>query len=92
MRRKPSRTATFSSREPGSVMAIKRSPTLALPTAWRTRSKKYCLKMFGSSVEPDLLDTIKRDFLRSSLLSSARMCAGSVESRTWSAGNPSIVP
>ena len=29
------------------------------PTASDTRSKKYCSKMFGSSVVPDLLETMK---------------------------------
>ena len=34
-----------------------------------TRSKKYCLKMLGSSVLPDLLETMKRVFCRSSFAS-----------------------
>ena len=32
------------------------------------RSKKYCLKMFGSSVEPDLLETMNSVFFRSTLV------------------------
>ena len=33
------------------------------------RSKKYCLKTLGSSVEPDLLETMKSVFFRSTLFS-----------------------
>src|SRR5213075_2128681 len=45
-----------------------------------------------SSVEPDLLETIKKVFARSSLSSDALICTGSVESRTCSRGKPSILP
>ena len=41
-------------------MAIKWLPTLSAPTTFFVRSKKYCLKMFGSSVLPDLLETMNR--------------------------------
>ena len=44
-------------------MAMKRLPASAAPTACLTRSKKYCLKMLGSSVPPDLLDTMKIVFV-----------------------------
>ena len=59
----PRLIAIFSSDEPGSVIATKRWPALAVPIAL-ARSKKYCLKMLGSSVLPDLLDTmnsVRRD-------------------------------
>src|SRR5436305_8808463 len=72
-------------------MAIKRSPAPS-PNACFTRSKKYCLKIFGSSVVPDLLDTKKSVLLKSILFSIALICAGSVESSTCSSGNPSILP
>ena len=50
------------------------------------RSKKYCLRMFGSSVLPDLLETMKSVLAGSILASIARICAGSVESSTSSFG------
>src|SRR6516164_6521654 len=78
--------------EPGSVTAMNRLPTSSSPTACLIRSKKYCLKMLGSSVLPDLLDTMQRVFLRSSLFSSSLICAGSVESRTCSSGKPATLP
>src|SRR5438477_5999119 len=78
--------------DPGSVTAMKRPPTSFSPTAFFTRSKKYCLKMFGSSVLPDLLETMHSVFLRSSFFSIALICAGSVESRTCSSGNPATLP
>ena len=53
-------------------MAMNRLPASFAPTSRWTRSKKYCLKMFGSSVEPDLLETMTRVFLRSTLFSNAR--------------------
>ena len=55
--RNPSLRAAFSSDEPGSVIATNRFGASAAPTVCFARSKKYCLKMFGSSVLPDLLDT-----------------------------------
>ena len=55
--RKRSRSATCWSFEPGSVTAIKRDPARSAPRTARTRSKKYCLRMLGSSVVPDLLET-----------------------------------
>ena len=42
---------------------------LPAPLAFSARSKKYCLKMLGSSVEPDLLETMNSVFARSILLS-----------------------
>src|ERR1700730_12690093 len=48
--------------------------------------------MFGSRVEPDLLETKKRVFSRSILFSKDLICAGSVESSTCRSGNPSIFP
>ena len=44
--------------------------------------------MFGSSVVPDLLDTMKIVFARSTLFSMAFTCAGSVESSTNNCGIP----
>ena len=38
--------------EPGSVIAMKWLPAFSAPIVFFTRSKKYCLKMFGSSVCP----------------------------------------
>src|SRR5450755_4174178 len=48
--------------------------------------------MLGSSVLPDLLDTIHTVLERSTLLSMALICAGSVESSTCNSGYPSIFP
>ena len=62
--RKPSLSATCCILEPGSVMARKRRPASFAPTSCETRSKKYCLKMFGSRVEPDLLETMKIVFFK----------------------------
>jgi hypothetical protein len=45
--------------EPGSVMAMKRDPARSTPTAAFARSKKYCFRMLGSTVLPDLLETMK---------------------------------
>ena len=78
--------------EPGSVTAMNRLPTSFSPTAFFTRSKKYCLKIFGSSVLPDLLDTMHRVFFRSSFFSIALICTGSVESSTCSSGKPATFP
>ena len=63
-------------------MAMKWLPALSAPTACFVRSKKYCLKMLGSSVLPDLLETMKSVSAISILFSNAFTCAGSVESRT----------
>jgi hypothetical protein len=43
-------------------------------------------------IDPDLLDTMKRVFFRSTLFSKAVTWAGSVESSTWRSGNPLIAP
>src|ERR1700682_6347002 len=48
--------------------------------------------MLGSSVLPDLLETIHTVLERSTLLSMALICAGSVESSTCNSGYPSIFP
>src|SRR6266481_2934951 len=48
--------------------------------------------MLGSSVLPDLLETMQIVLLRSTFASMALICAGSVESRTCSSGNPLILP
>ena len=48
--------------------------------------------MLGSSVLPDLLETINRVFGISILFSKAFTCAGSVESRTCKSGWPAILP
>ncbi len=61
------------------MIATKRLAASAAPTAAFARSKKYCLKMLGSSVLPDLLDTMNRVRARSIRLSKWRICAGSVE-------------
>src|SRR5579871_394274 len=85
-------SATCCILEPGSVTAMKWLPTLSAPTFLFTCSKKYCLKMFGSSVLPDLLETMQSVFFRSSFFSSALICKGSVESRTCISGKPLILP
>ena len=69
MRRKPSFSAICCIFEPGSVIATKRLPASFAPTIRVTRSKKYCLKMFGSRVLPDLLETMNSVLARSTLLS-----------------------
>src|SRR6185503_3423712 len=86
MRQNPSCSATCCIFDPGSVMATKRLPSRP------DRSKKYCLKMLGSSVDPDLLETIKRVVFSWMRLSTSSNCAGSVESSTCSSGNPSCLP
>jgi hypothetical protein len=73
-------------------MAMKWLPALSAPTACFVRSKKYCLKMLGSSVLPDLLETMKSVRAISTLFSKAFTCAGSVESRTCRSGYPAILP
>src|SRR5215469_5564822 len=78
--------------EPGSVTAMNRLPANSSPTAALMRSKKYCLKMFGSSVPPDLLETMHRVLLRSSLSWSPFICTGSVESRTCNSGKAATFP
>src|SRR5579862_2478651 len=88
MWRKPSALATCSILEPGSVMAMKWLPALSAPTVCLVRSKKYCLKMLGSSVEPDLLETIKIVFAGLICESKDLTWAGSVESRTCNFGYP----
>ena len=60
-------------------MAMNRDPALSAPTARFTHSKKYCFRIFGSSVLPDLLDTMKSVRAGSILLSMVRIWAGSVE-------------
>ena len=50
-------------------MAMKRRPASFRPTSRSTRSKKYCLKMLGSSVEPDLLETMNSVCARSTACS-----------------------
>ncbi len=71
------------------MIAMKRFGASSAPTASGMRSKKYCSKMFGSSVVPDLLETMKRVRARSILRSRGLTCAGSVESRMCSSGWPS---
>ena len=73
-------------------MAMNRLPARSGPSACFTRSKKYALKMLGSSVEPDLLETMNSVFFRSTCSSRAFTCAGSVESRTRSSGEPGTWP
>src|SRR5437868_11715762 len=81
--RKPAAVAIFSTCEFGSVTVTKRlAASASLPSACFAFSKKYALKMFGSKVLPDLLETMKRVFLRSTALSKRLTCAGSVESST----------
>src|SRR5260221_12358128 len=48
--------------------------------------------MLGSSVLPDLLETIQIVLLRSTCASMVLICAGSVESSTCSTGKPLILP
>jgi hypothetical protein len=88
IRRNRSCSATVSNFDPGSVMAMNRDPASSLPTARVAHSKKYCFKILGSSVLPDLLETMKRVRAGSILLSIVRICAGSVESSTNTSGWP----
>src|SRR5260370_12875219 len=71
---------------------MNRLPTSCSPTAFFTRSRKYCLKIFGSSVLPDLLETMQRVLFRSSFFSIVLICTGSVESSTCIPGNPATWP
>ena len=89
MWRKRSASATYCIFEPGSVMATKlrRPASAGRPPPSRAR-RSTRLKMFGSSVLPDLLETMNSVRARSIAFSSARICAGSVESRTRSSGKP----
>ena len=73
-------------------MAMKCPPARCSPTVWRMRSMKYCSRMLGSSVVPDLLDTMNSVRLRSTAPSVAAICAGSVESSTCNSGKPLVVP
>ena len=85
--------AIFSSDEPGSVIATKCCDAPPRPSAACARSKKYCLKMFGSSVLPDLLDTMNSVRAQIDRLSMRRICAGSVESSDRAAaGSRACVP
>jgi hypothetical protein len=61
-------------------------------TRSRARSKKCCFMMFGSSVVPDLLETMNSVRSGSIASSTAFTCAGTVESRTSIAGNFSAEP
>ncbi len=90
--RKRSASATCCIFDPGSVMAMKWLPALSAPTTCFVRSKKYCLKMLGSSVLPDLLETMKSVRAISILFSNAFTCAGSVESSTCRSGYPATLP
>ena len=72
--------------DPGSVIAMNWLPAFVAPTACFVRSKKYCLKMLGSRVLPDLLDTMKSVLGMSIRCSNAFTWAGSVESSTWRVG------
>ncbi len=71
---------------------MKRDPASCAPTAASTRAKKYCFSTSGSSVLPDLLDTMNSVRAGSILLSMVRICAGSVELRTRSSGLPGCRP
>src|SRR6266404_5740808 len=90
--RKRSLSAACRSFDPGSVIAMNRLPTSSSPTTCRVRSKKYCLKILGSSVEPDLLETMNSVLARSMLFSIDLIRAESVESSTCSSGNPASLP
>ncbi len=92
IRRKWSASATCCNFDPGSVMASTSWPGCSLSTVFCTRSKKYCLKMFGSSVAPDLLDTMNNVLAMSICFSMDLICAGSVESKTCNSGWPSCLP
>ncbi len=65
---------------------MKRLPARSAPTSCLARSKKYRMKMFGSRVLPDLLDTMKSVLATSIFRSIARIWPGSVESSTKSSG------
>ena len=90
--RSAARLARRSSEEPGSVTATKCSPAFSLPRTAPTRSKKYSMKMLGSSVLPDLEETINSVLPRSTARSIALICAGSVLSSMWKRGQPDCGP
>ena len=92
IRRKPSASERCCIFEPGSVMAMKRRPISMGPTTPRIRSKKCCLRMFGSSVLPDLLARMTSVWSGSIARSTAWMRAGSMESSTCSSGKPDTRP
>ncbi len=92
IRRKPSCSAVCCSFDPGSVIAMNLLAASCSPIFCFTRSKKYCLKIFGSRVAPDLLETKNRVWDRSILFSKVLICAGSVESRTCRSGKPAMWP
>ena len=80
------RGASRSSAEPGIRDGHEPRRPPASPTASRALAKKYFFSTFGSSVDPDLLETKNRVRVRSIDASAARTWAGSVESRTRRAG------
>src|SRR5215469_9005218 len=90
--RNPSASATCCRFDPGSVMATKCFPASCAPIAELTCLKKYSLKILGSSVDPDLLETMNKVSFKSTAFSADRICAGSVESSTSSSGKPAILP
>ena len=55
-------------------------------------SKKYALRMFGSSVPPDLLDTMHSVVASVTFFSNAAICCGSVLSSTCKVGKPPRLP
>ena len=67
-------------------MAMKWLPASSAPTASFISLKKNCLRMLGSSVEPDLLATTTSVSARLTSLRAAMTCSGSVESTMRSSG------
>ena len=84
---KPRAVAVFSSDEPGSVTATKRSAAFA-----PARTKKYSISALGSVVPPDLLETMNSVLSRLIDASVRCTCAGSVESTMRRFGKPSACP
>ena len=65
-------------------------PALSAPTAASTRAKKYASRMLGSSVVPDLLETMNSVRAGSISASTRAICSGSVELSTSSFGMPGL--
>ena len=87
--KKPFSTASFSSELPLSVMAMKCLPGSS--TAFSMCAQKKLNMALGSTVEPDLLDTMNRVVAMSRLSSVFSITSGSVVSSTVREGWPSAL-
>src|ERR671931_971536 len=82
--RKPRSRASFSSSEPGSVIATKNSPR----PPFRSQKKSRCERV--SSVVPDFEEAMKSVLSRSRRSSECRISAGCVVSSTWRERSPKL--